>query len=168
MEEYRANTTKEIAMPELRTTRRVTGEYLCVERNGAVGPIAEVAHSFGIEVQFLTARHDRVTNQFREWYKYAPYAGWNISLFGGATRSEMEVELFKEAAKRYKPKMAVLMAPYGLGKKGDDRQTLRVVDSTRYGDVMGSLWKVGVIGSFHLKSMDGPDHNSHAKTLGGR
>ena len=59
------------------------------------------------------------------------------------------------------------MAPYGVEMEDDDWKILRVVDSAQYGDVMGSLWHVGVIGSSRLKSLGGPDHTRYAKRLGG-
>ena len=41
-----------------------------------------------------------------------------------------------------------------------------MVDSTVYGDVMGSVWQIGVIGATTLKMFDGPSNTTVAATVG--
>ena len=41
-----------------------------------------------------------------------------------------------------------------------------IVDSKRYGDVMGSLWQIGAIGVSNLEMIDVPSHTKYARTLG--
>ena len=57
------------------------------------------------------------------------------------------------------------MTPYGVRMGEKEWQISRVIDSAQYGDVVGSLWQVGVIGSSHLKALDGPENTKYAKTL---
>ena len=47
-------------------------------------------------------------------------------------------------------------------------QILKVVAIAKYGDVMSSLWQVGVIGIDELKSLGNPGHTRYATTLGDR
>ena len=43
-----------------------------------------------------------------------------------------------------------------------------MIDSARFGDVIGSLWQIGIIGLPTLKILAGPLHTGYAKTIGGR
>ena len=154
--EYRENIVGGIAMPLQRTISQVTDDRICVEWNSSGGVVASVTREFGMEIQFIGARHDNVTNQFCERYGYEAYSDGAIFLFGGSARTESEVVQFRELVKIYKPQKAVLIAPYGVGVGDCAWDVFGIADSTRYGDVMGSLWKIGVIGIKNLAMLTGP------------
>ena len=42
------------------------------------------------------------------------------------------------------------------------------VDSTKFGDVLGSIWQVGLIGLVRMKSLTNMEHTPYAKTVGDR
>ena len=66
-------------------------------------------------------------------------------MLGGSARTE-EVVQFREAVGRYKPERAVLMVLYGVDITGHEWQVTGAVDSAKYGDVLGLLWKIGIMG----------------------
>ena len=92
-------------------------------------------------------------------------------MLGGSARTEMEIRQFYEECKRLLPKHAVLMAPLGVEVSAHEWDYLQLIDSTLFGDVMGSIWQIMIWGKIKGKRprmFDGPETTQYAKTLGGR
>ena len=87
---------------------------------------------------------------------------------GGAARTEAGISQVLEEVKRRNPKYAVLIAPFGVDMNCDRWDLYKVADSTRYGDIMSSLWQVGILGSTHHNGLESPGFARYAKTLGER
>lgn len=75
---------------------------------------------------------------------------------------------FREASSQYKPDREVLMVPYGVDMSDHEWQVVGIVDSAKYGDVLGSLWQIGVMGANRVTALEGPYYTEYAKTIGER
>ena len=112
MADYRKVGAKEVCLPEIRTECQAGRPLKCVGWNGGGTSFVTAAHRFGLNVQFLRARHGRVINQFCKWYNFESYDDSNdIFIMGGSARSEDEVVQFRQAVKLYSPKYAILITP---------------------------------------------------------
>ena len=56
-----------------------------------------------------------------------------------------------QAVDLHNPIMAVLITPFGVRMEGSVWDSWITVDSAQYGDILGSVWQVGVRGKGELK-----------------
>ena len=89
-------------------------------------------------------------------------------MLGGAERSEKEVRGFQREAQRLAPQRAVLVSPLGIAMSMAIWCAYGVVGSTMHGDVMGSLWQIGVIGTAEIQMFHWKDSKPYTQTLGDR
>ena len=162
---------KEVEIPESRIEQKQGKDIICVEWNGGGGCFTEAAGILVSLCNICNHVKNLAVNQFYERYECAPYVGCSIFLLGGSARTETEVNLFYNECKRLLPKQAVLIAPLGVDLSAHEWDYLQMVDSTVFGDVMGSIWQIAIWESVkgpRPRMFDGPETTQYAKTLGGR
>ena len=167
MANYRDNVRKEIEMPRTRRVVQTVGK-LCVDRNGTGGGVMVADVVFGGEVRYLIAMHNREENTFRDMRGSTPFTGWGIFLLGGSARTEKSVRGFQRAVQRLSSQRAVLVSHLGIDMIMVKWCAYGVVDSTMHGDVMGSLWQIGVIGTAEIQMPHWEYFKPYAQTLGDR
>ena len=168
MTDYRRLNLREVHIPEERFERADGDNILVVEWNGGGSSLVAASHGFKMDVQFLRARRDRVINQMNQRYQFMSYNDGPFFLLGGAARSEDEVVKFRQAYRLHRPKYAVLSTPLGVDMSDGQYDCMRRIDSTMYGEILGSIWKVGVLGKDALEMFGGPSVMHFAKTMGCR
>ena len=167
MEGARNNALKEAEMPLEKKTIKVE-EMMCVEWRSIGSSFTKSVTEFGLPIQYLQPHHSHAANLFFHKFEQQPYGGWPIFLLGGSARTEKEVSYFLEEVHRLKPIVAVLVTPVGVELDMEMWNETGIVDSTQYGDVMGSLWQISVVGNFPLRMIKGVGSSPYAKTVGDR
>lgn len=168
MQDYRSLRLSEVMMPECRAERTDNKHLVCVERHGGGSWFAEEAQCFGLTVQLIQARHGRAINQFCRRYDFGPYIAGGISLSGGSARVEDEVVMPRQSYRMYPPKYDALITPLGVDMADCNWDCMQMVESTVFGDVLGSIWQIGVCGMTTLNMCDGPVSTTVATTIGDR
>ena len=169
MSERLQNPVGEVEIPYTRVCVNVDRTNVrIVSWNGAGAAFAVAAEKFGVCIQYLHPRHERVTSQLGQYRQFGQYQGGEINVLGGSARTEGEVDQFLQVATLYKPKVAVLMTPVGVEVDIERWGQFGLVDSARFGDVLGSMRQIGIIGLPTLKLLAGPLHTEYAKTIGDR
>ena len=159
----------EVTLPFLRTTISLGRTNIrLVEWNGAGTSFAVAAERFGVTVEYLHSRHEKMARQLGKYRSFEQYQGGHITLMGGSAKTEDEVAKFLEAVELYKPGSAILITPIGVEHDSSRWERYGLVDSTRFGDVIGSLWRIGAIGFPSLKVLAGPLFTEYARTIGDR
>ena len=87
---------------------------------------------------------------------------------GGSAQIEDEVVFPRQAQRMYKPKYAVLMTPLCADMSDCTCDCVQLVDSTLFGDILWSVWKVGAFGISMIRISDGHNFAQVSKTVGGR
>lgn len=68
----------------------------------------------------------------------------------------------------YKPETAVLITPIGVGMGDGEWDAAQMIDSAKFGDVLGSVWKIGAKGRDDLQVFRDPNTVNYAQTIGDR
>lgn len=118
--------------------------------------------------QFIQSRHGSGVNQFSQRYEFPAYQSEGIFLLGGSARIEDEVVFSRQAQRMCKTKYAVLTTPLGVDMSDCTWGCVQLVGIALFGDILGSVWQVGVIGISTLRMFDGPNFAQVAKTMGAR
>ena len=104
-----------------------------------------------------------------QWYQFTPHSDGGIFLLGGAERTEVGVAKFRQSYRLCRPKYAVSVAPLGVDMSDGQYDCMQMVGSALFGDILGSVWKIGVWGwgKNALRMPDGPGATQFAKRWGG-
>ena len=167
MSTYREIQQQEIRMPDSRIPRQLD-HLICVEWNGSGTSIAEAASIFGMTLKYLEPRHKLITQQFSQRYRYQPFKGERSEVLCGSARTEDEVSRFQEEWATRKHRVAILMAPLGVEMKAKIWDVYAQADGAQYGDILGSIWQVGIMGVAKVMSLTDQRQIRYVKTLGDR
>ena len=154
-------------MPFMREPVKMTNALLRVEWNGTGNVVANAALQFGFEVKYLLPRNDAGANHFLERFGLEPYVSGEIFVIGGSARTEAEVSLFMRDVDHFKPRYAVLITPFGADTGHEEWNYSVILDSTKFGDIMSSLWTISIIGRSRMANLEKTNFARYAKTLGG-
>ena len=167
--DYKSLKLKEKTMPDYRLDQKKNREELCVEWNGCGSSFVNAVHGFGFRTQYLQHRHSRMIRQFDQWYGHEPFdEETKIFVLGGAAKTEAEVLQFRQVCRAYIPKYSVLMAPMGVDMSAGEWDLFMTIDSTLFGDLMGSVWQIGMYGISKMSMKENQEYTPFVKTLGGR
>ena len=136
--------------------------------DGAGSSFAESVHCFGMAAKFDRSGHASITTQFCQRFAFAPYISGRIEALGGSVKTEAEVAEFPKSITLYQPRIAVMIAPLGVAMEEGYWDVYGQVDSTLFGDVMGSVWQVCIQGASKVGSLKQMEHTPYAETVGDR
>ena len=107
--------------------------------------MARDATDSGVPLGYIYPRRTSVAEWTHRTYGYQSYSTGKISLLGGSSQTEREVEQPKWAVRTYNPRVAVLMTPFGVDLADRMWNHVYIADGAPRGDVLAGVWQIGTM-----------------------
>ena len=108
-----------------------------------------------MEAQFAQSRHGYVSNNFGSAISTCLIVEGDYfarRTFGGPIRRWIIFGMLSVDTAR----ILQFLSPPGVSHQENHWVRMEAIDSTQFGDVMGSLWNVGLIGKTYVNALNGP------------